>query len=70
MNELFYNCVELLRTAAKLVNMSYEEINIWLFVIIMPLLIIALIISNFFWALAWRNAKRMNDKNINKKLDN
>tara|TARA_R100000700_G_C3058011_1_gene74093 strand:+ start:295 stop:489 length:195 start_codon:yes stop_codon:yes gene_type:complete len=40
MNELFNLCVELLRWAASLVGMTYQEINIWLFVVIQPGLIV------------------------------
>ena len=37
MNGLFYACVQLLRHWAKLTHMTYEEINIWIFVIIEPI---------------------------------
>ncbi len=36
-NNIFYLCVQLLRDAAKALDMSYEEINIWIFVIIEPI---------------------------------
>jgi hypothetical protein len=44
MNKIFYWCVDLLKHWAKDLNMTYEEINVWLFVIIEPLLIILLIV--------------------------
>ncbi len=40
MNELFNACVSLLQWLAPLVGMTYQEINIWLFVIIQPALIL------------------------------
>jgi hypothetical protein len=36
-NDLFYYCVHLLQVWAKITNMTYEEINIWIFVIIEPI---------------------------------
>jgi len=36
-NSLFYYCVHLLQVWAKMVHMTYEEINIWIFVIIEPI---------------------------------
>jgi len=43
MNQLFYYCVELLKWMANLIGMSYEEINIWIFVVINPIIILLLI---------------------------
>lgn len=37
-NSLFRFCVHLLQVWAKMINMTYEEINIWIFVIIEPIL--------------------------------
>lgn len=37
-NSLFRFCVHLLQVWAKMTNMTYEEINIWIFVIIEPIL--------------------------------
>lgn len=36
MNAVFYWCVDVLRFWAAKMNMTYEELNVWLFVIIMP----------------------------------
>ena len=47
---LFRYCVVLLVDLAKLLEISYEEINIWVFVIIQPLLIVFL----FLWVLLLR----------------
>jgi tetrahydromethanopterin S-methyltransferase subunit E len=42
-NKLFYWCVSFLKVWSKNLGMTYEEINIWLFVVIQPLIIILLI---------------------------
>ena len=47
---LFRYCVVLLVNMAKVLGISYEEINIWIFVIIQPLLIAFL----FLWVLRLR----------------
>ena len=36
MNKAFYWCVDLLKVLAAKLNMTYEEVNIWIFVIIEP----------------------------------
>ena len=38
MNELFDLCVEILIYISKIFNISYEEANIWIFVIIEPII--------------------------------
>ena len=43
MNEVFYWCVALLKRWASLLNMTYEELNVWLFVIIEPIVFFILI---------------------------
>ena len=37
-------CIEFLRDIASYTNLSYEEINVWLFIIIQPSLIIIFLI--------------------------
>ena len=54
-NKGFYFCVELLRTVAPYLNMTYEEINIWLFVVIHPAITVLLC-----WM--WYNERRSNVK--------
>jgi len=51
MNTLFYWCVELLRIVAPYLGMTYEEINIWLFVVIHPAITLLLL-----WM--WYNERR------------
>ena len=44
MKELFYQCVNLLEEIANLTNMSYEEVNIWIFIIIGPTMVLSLLL--------------------------
>ena len=44
MQELFQICVDILRWIAGATGITYEEANIWIFVIIHPLLTIGLLI--------------------------
>jgi hypothetical protein len=46
-DEIFRYCVVLLVNIAKVLGISYEELNIWIFIIIQPLIIIFL----FVWVL-------------------
>ena len=43
MNQLFYYCVEILKKISEMTGMSYEEANIWIFVVIHPLINLLLI---------------------------
>jgi len=43
MNQFFYYCVEILKKISEITSMSYEEINIWIFVVIHPLVTLLLI---------------------------
>ena len=42
MNTIFYWCVEFLKVLAKDLGMTYEEINVWIFCIIEPILFIVM----------------------------
>ena len=42
MDNLFDACVEFLRWLGGIVGLSYKEINIWIFVIIHPIVTVAL----------------------------
>jgi len=44
MNALFYYCVHLLKVWAKFCHMTYEEINIWIFVIIEPIIFVVMLL--------------------------
>lgn len=51
MNEIFDLCVLVLVKMAKFFGMTYQEINVWIFVIIWPLfsigIIVLVLIQNF-----------------------
>lgn len=44
MAELFQTCVDILKWIASVVGITYEEANIWIFVIIHPFLTVLLFI--------------------------
>ena len=46
MQELFQICVDILRWIASETGITYEEANIWIFVIIHPLLTLGLLTRN------------------------
>ena len=54
MNTLFSWCVGFLYWLAPQIGMTYQEINIWLFVIIQPVLVALFF---FLWRFAARRAK-------------
>ena len=62
MNKVFDWCVKLLEYWAPQVGMTYKELNVWLFVIIMPAMLIGLAVLSFR---LWLKLKRrtMNEKN-------
>ena len=43
MNELFDQCVNILYLIGETCNISYKEANIWIFVIIEPILFLAML---------------------------
>jgi hypothetical protein len=45
MDRLFYYCVKLLEIMADLLDMSYEALNVWIFVVIHPLITLWLMVS-------------------------
>lgn len=52
MNELFNWCVEFLVWLADVIGMTYEEVNIWIFVIIEPLVFVFML-----WVIIWQRRK-------------
>ena len=40
MNEIFNACVDLLHYLGNIIGLTYKEINVWIFVIIEPLIFI------------------------------
>jgi len=63
-NDLFYLCIEILVVMGKELGMTYEEINIWFFVILHPLVTIGLLVM--LWvqrSLHYRTLRRLLLKN-------
>jgi len=56
MNEIFDWCVAFLEWLAPLVDMSYKEINVWLFVILMPGIIL---MQGVLCLYLWRKMRRL-----------
>lgn len=54
MNQLFYVCVALLRWGAYHLGMSYEELNIWIFVVIHPLMTVVAIAAAIYYLYKFR----------------
>ena len=52
---IFDWCVYLLYDAAQLLGISYEEINVWLFVFILPLILVTSLTLNY---LMWRKLRQ------------
>ena len=50
-NKTFYWCVKVLQIGAKRLNMTYEEINIWIFCIIEPIVFVAMV-AWIIWLMA------------------
>jgi len=55
---VFRYCVVLLVDAANILGVSYEELNIWVFVIIHPLITVFL----FFWVLRLRRRMKRSER--------
>jgi len=55
-------CVRLLYSVANTIGITYEEINVWLFVIILPLMLLASISLNCW--LIWGQLTRPKEKPI------
>ena len=45
MNELFDQSVRLLQIASKLLRITYQELNVWIFLIIEPIVFVILLIK-------------------------
>ena len=55
-------CVRLLYSVANVIGITYEEINVWLFVIILPLILLASLSLNIW--LIWGQSEKPKDKLI------
>lgn len=52
MDRLFWHCVDILNAVAGWLGVTYEELNIWIFIVIQPGIIIALALA--FILQQWR----------------
>ena len=59
MKELFDYCVDIIKYIAQITGLTYEEVNIYLFVIIHPLITLILLILCIKY---YRKVKKGNDK--------
>jgi len=53
-NNIFDYCVELLIIGARAIGMTYEEINVWFFIVFEPLVFV--IVALYAWHLRNQNA--------------
>lgn len=43
-NDIFYNCVDILRDLAAYLGTTYEAVNVWIFVIIEPVIFLIMVV--------------------------
>jgi len=55
----FNYCVRLLYQIADMMGITYEEINVWLFVILMPAILLLSLSANFFFILSIKGMKKL-----------
>jgi hypothetical protein len=60
MVKLFWICVDFLEDASKFLGITYEELNIWVFIVIHPAI-------TFVLFTLWRREKEKNEKISNSK---
>jgi len=65
MNGLFYQCVWLLRYGAENFGMTYEALNIWVFVVVHPLITLCAIYK--WWA--WKRAHNLHIQQVRNPRD-
>lgn len=58
MDKLFWFCVDLIYRISNITGLTYEEVNIWLFVIIHPLISIILLILCVRYIKLYRKLKK------------
>jgi hypothetical protein len=61
MNTIFNLCVNLLVDMSKMLGITYEELNVWLFVIIHPVITLALFVIVL---ILFRNNRRLKKRLI------
>ena len=63
MNEIFNWCVKLLELTAQEFGTTYEDINVWIFCIIEPIMFLAMLIFLLFQRRKIKRLKMMVDSN-------
>jgi hypothetical protein len=58
MNSFFWDCVKFMQVTAKWLGLTYEEWNVILFVIIHPLITIALLYGFIYYCKKYRGSKK------------
>ena len=58
MNEVFDQSVRLLQLVSKLLGMTYQELNIWIFLIIEPIVFVILLIKIYLLTYKINNYER------------
>jgi hypothetical protein len=64
-NTVFYWCVKILENYSGKLGMTYEELNVWLFVIIYPILFIILLTYRLYFHVKYNRLKKLKS-NLNK----
>ena len=59
MDKIFDACVELLKWLGNILGLSYNEINVWIFVIIEPIIFIVMLV----WIIRLRKKIKLLNKN-------
>ena len=58
MNEVFDQSVRLLQIASEKLGMTYQELNVWIFLIIEPIVFVILLIKIYFLTKKFNNYER------------
>ena len=58
MNEVFDQSVRLLQTASEKLGMTYQELNVWIFLIIEPIVFVILVIKIYLLTYKINNYER------------
>ena len=56
MGRLFWHCVDILNVVASWLGVTYEELNIWVFIVFQPAIIIALTLALIWQQWRYKNA--------------
>ena len=67
-DEIFAWCVQLLLDWANILGMTYNEINVWLFVIIHPIILVFLVMMVWYYRSRYRELLRNIQNNRNTTL--